>query len=372
MLRIYNGRILTEQGLHEGEIWCSNGRIVPRGVNATQSIDARGCIISPGYIDIQINGAFGVDFTTNAENVGEAARRLPSHGVTSFLPTIVSTERSDYRRLISLLQPRAISKGASILGIHLEGPFFNPRFRGAHADKHLQIPHVEGDLHAFYGSLSGVKIITLAPELPHMMEAIADLNARKIVVALGHSAASLDVVEHAIQLGAKIVTHLFNAMPSFHHRQPGLIDAVLLAPRMGYTMICDGAHLDKQAIELAWTLNPEGLILVSDGMEAMGMPPGVYQLGGRKVEILDNKAWINETETLAGSVVPIDGAVRHFHKITNCSLTQAIDLATRRPASLLGLENTKGTLKIGADADIIFLDDGLNVQSTFVSGQQIF
>lgn len=372
MLHIHNGRMITPRGLEAGELWCEEGKIVARGENPAHSIDAKGLIVAPGYIDLQVNGAYGVDFTAQPEKVGDAARQLPLHGVTSFLPTILSTRKEDYRRLITMLQPRKISGGASILGIHLEGPFLSPLHRGAHSNHYLSEPDDSADLHGFYGTLAGVKIITLAPELAHMSEAIHRLRERKIIVAIGHSGASLELISHMIGEGVSLITHLFNAMPLFHHRQPSLIDAALLTPRLSYTLICDGVHLDEQAIQLAWKLNPQGLILVSDAMGGQGSASGACYLGEQEVDVKGGAAYVAGSKTLAGSLAGLDVGVRNFQAATGCSVLQAVEAATSKPAKLLGIEDSKGVLKPGADGDIIFLDDALNVRAAFVSGIQVF
>lgn len=372
MLRIYNGRVLTKNGFERTDLWCDRGKIVAPADAAAESIDAQGLIVAPGYIDLQINGAYGVDFTTQPEKVGDAARKLPLHGVTAFLPTILSSPRGDYRRAINMLQPRPISEGASILGIHLEGPFFNPLYAGAHAKGCLATLGDGSDIHAYYGALTGVKIVTLAPELPHMLEAISLLKAKKIIAAIGHSAAGAEIIDGAVERGAGLITHLFNAMPPFHHRQPGLIDEALLARRVPYTLICDGVHLGRQAVKMAWALNPEGLILVSDAMEALGLPPGKHRLGQRDVVIEGQAARLAGAETLAGTVVGMDSAVRYLCEAAECSAQQAIEAASLRPAMLLGLAGAKGSLKVGADADFIFLDDALHVRAAFVLGRRLY
>lgn len=372
MLRIYNGKILTRKGLRRGEVWCRDGKIVSPGILPELSIDARGAIVAPGYIDMQINGGYGVDFTAHPEKVGDVARKLPSHGVTSFLPTIISTQRREYRRLINLLQPRPVLGGASLIGIHLEGPFFNPQHSGAHAKESLAQLDEHTDIRSFYGVLSGVKLVTLAPELPYMLDAISQLGAKKIAVAIGHSAASLPLIKEAIQCGAKMITHLYNGMPPFHHRRPSLIDAALVECKMAYSLICDGIHVDSQAIKLAWKMNPAGIILISDAMEALGLSSGIYQLAERQVEVRNNRACLAGTETLAGSTQGMDEAVRHLHTTTGCSLSEALEAASHKPAVLLGMSETKGTLKPGADADFIFLDESLHVLETYVQGHRVF
>jgi N-acetylglucosamine-6-phosphate deacetylase len=370
-LCIQNGAVFKETGFERGDIWCRNGRFILPEKHADQTIDAHGLLVVPGYIDLQINGGYGVDFTERPEKVGDVARKLPLHGVTSFLPTIVSTKKEDYRPLINMLQPRSIANGASILGIHLEGPFFNALNKGFHEEKWLALAR-SSDLSAFYGTLRGVKMVTLAPELPLMLERIAELHAQKIVVALGHSSASLELCKEAVKAGASVATHLFNGMAAFHHRKPGLLDAVLLEHRLKYTLICDGVHLDEQAIRLAWRLNSQGLILVSDGTAATGMPEGVCRFAGREIEVRDGAAFLVGSHCLAGAAVGLDACVRHLHKVTGCSKHEAIKAATVQPAALIGVGSKKGSFENGADADFIFLDEALSVLATFIAGHRVY
>lgn len=371
MLRIFNARVLTKQGIAFGELWCEKGKIVAPGNQSAKNIDAAGMILAPGFIDLQINGAYGIDFTGNPEKIGEVARKLPAHGVTSFLPTIVSSPRAHYSNIIPKLQPRQISGGASILGVHLEGPFFNRKYAGAHSLDALASLEPSADLQAFYGSLAGVRIITLAPEIPYALEAMEKLHSHKIIIAIGHSAAPMDVIEKAIQRGAKLITHLFNAMPPFHHRSPGLIDAALIDQKVAYSLICDGIHLDHQAISLAWKLNPEKLILVSDAIAAMGAGGTDNWMLASQNLILKGRGAYVEDNTLAGSTYGIDAAVRMLYKTTGCTIQQAIEAASIKPAELLGISSAKGVLEIGCDADFILLDDALHVHGTFVQGERV-
>lgn len=368
--RVHNGRVFRDNEFHKEDLWIENGRFIADGANPSNEIDAEGRLVVPGYIDLQINGAYGVDFTREPQRVEEVARKIPSTGVTSFLPTVISTHQKEYYQLITALAPRKVSGGATILGLHLEGPFFNRDYHRAHAEKFMADLAEIHDLEQFYGSLEGVKMVTVAPELAGMFEAIAKLKSKGIVVSLGHSGASLADTKSAIAAGASSITHLFNAMRPFDHRNPGLIDAAILGPKINYTLICDGVHVNDHAVELAWRLNPEGLILVSDGVAGLGLPVGHYTLGGQKVEMRQNAAFLSGSNTLAGSLTGMDQAVRNLYHITGCSIAEAVAAAALRPAQLLGMENIKGTLLPGADADFLFLDDDLHVREVFLGGEK--
>ncbi|MFN0065756.1 MAG: N-acetylglucosamine-6-phosphate deacetylase [Chlamydiales bacterium] len=357
-----NGRVLRDHKLEEGELWVQDGKIIPPQERVDLKVDVDGLIVAPGYIDLQLLGGFGIDFTSTPERVAEVAKELPRYGVTSFVAGIVSTKKENYQKIVSQLQPQKIEGGAELLGIHFEGPFFNPTKRGAHDP--LCICHWEGD-QEFYADLRGVKIVTLAPEVPGGMQLIEWLREKGIVVSIGHSSADFAKTQQAISLGAGLATHLFNAMTPFQHREPGIIGAVLNDPNMYYSIILDDNHLHPATVQLAWRSNPKGMILMTDAMSAFGLPTGVYPLGSMEVEIRCGAAFIHGTETLAGSILSMDRAVQNMHRLTGCSIVEAVEAATIKPAKILGLEGKKGTLDVGADADIIFLDDNLVVQGFF-------
>lgn len=355
------GRVLRQGKIDSAEVWVSEGKIVPPQKSADEVVDVSGLILAPGYIDLQINGSFGIDFTTAPERVGEVAQKLPRYGVTAFLPTVISSPLESYPAILNPLRA-AMShpekKGAAVLGIHLEGPFFNPDFRGAHPSAYIQ-KHV-----MTYGNLEGVKMVTLAPELDGALRLIASLQAQGILVSAGHSSASAEQLDAAIHAGLGCATHLFNAMPPFHHRSPGLVGALLTHPSLPFTLIADSQHVHPQAIQIAWRARPDGLILVSDAISA-------NSLGSTRIEVHDEKAMICGTHTLAGSLQALDSGVRYLWKSTGCSQAEALEAASLKPAKLLGLAPRKGTLEPGADADIILLDDTLHICGCYINGLQV-
>lgn len=367
VFRYYHARVLNNHEIVKNELWVTNGKVISPQEKADYEINVQGLIIAPGYIDLQVNGGFGVDFSRESERVDEVARLLPKYGVTSFLPTIVTVDKNSYPSLISHLQPHPCAKGATILGTHLEGPFFAPEKHGAH-HKELVLPFTS-PIEACYGDLAGVKIVTLAPEIPGALEAIATLKAKGIIISAGHTDASYDEMEMAVEAGVSMATHLFNAMRPLHHRIPGIAGAVLTNDAMAYSIIADGIHVHPAMIDLAWRSNPDGLFLVTDAIEALGLPPGIYHLGNREVEVNQETAYILGTKTIAGSVLSMDQAVRFFKESTKCSLVDALEAASLKPAQVLGIEEFKGNLNEGADADFIFLDENLHVQACIIGGR---
>ena len=363
----FNGKVLRNHRWHEEALWVEDGKIIAPQEHADHRIDVNGLLIVPGYIDVHINGAFGIDFSTEPKRVAEVAKRLPRQGVTAFLPTVVSMQQENYPSIIEALQPKEM-QGATNLGIHLEGPFLNPEKKGAQNGEFLVESFTE-NLEEFFGSLKGVRMVTLAPELPSALSAISYLHSKNIIVALGHSQATYEETDQATTAGADLVTHLCNGLKPFHHRNPGLIGAVLGNRSLMFTVINDGVHLHPASIRMLRNAHPEGLILITDAMAAMGLPDGLYHLGTLEVEVTNKCAYVRGTNTLAGSTLTMDQAVRNLHTFTGCPIEEAIEAATLHPAKLLGIQDTKGSLNIGMDADFLFIDDSLHVKACFIEGK---
>lgn len=346
-----NGLLVKNHRLERGDLWVYDQKIIKPQPHADREIDVGEKIIAPGYIDLQINGAFGYDFSKIGCPYDLVAQKLTQFGVTSFLATIVSSPKESY--------PQLLASGAKLLGFHLEGPFLNPQRKGAH-----RLDWLRNEC-AFYESLEHVKLVTLAPELKNSAQLIATLKEKGIVVAAGHTEASFEEIE---QSGVNMITHLFNTMPPLQGRQPGPIGAALTLPNMYYSIIADGVHCHPAAIKIAYQCNPKGLILVSDAMSALGLGNGHFSLGGAEVEVAESRAYVKGTQTLAGSIQSLDASVRYLHNVVGCSIVEAIEAATLHPAQLLGISHQKGTFNPGSDADIIVLDKSLFVQEVYVAG----
>ena len=347
-------------------------------------IDCNNLIAAPGFIDVQINGAFGVDFTSDdvtAENVDEVARGILAHGVTAFCPTIVTSPPEQYRSILPKIRRRkgCARQGAAVLGVHLEGPFMAMEKKGAHRPEYIRSTcdlSVYGD---DLNDLRDVNIITLAPELDGATDMIRQVSNRGIVASMGHTMAHYEHAEKAMGAGASCITHLFNAMGTFHHRDPGLTGLVgtpSFRSRLHYGIIADGLHSHPASVSIAYQSHPQGCVLVTDAMCAMGLGVGSHQLGTMNVEVKRGTmsgrhgimAVLSGTETLAGSVASMDECVRNFNAFTKCGVAAACEAASLSPARLLGIDNTKGRIRNGYDADLVLMDDDLNVQATFVGG----
>lgn len=363
-----NTRILLDHQIKPGELWVQDGKIIAPQLYADTEIDLKGKILAPGFIDLQINGGFGCDFSRNPEEISRVATQLLQYGVTSFLPTVICSSIEQYHAVLPKLQPRTFSNGATALGIHLEGPFFSPAHAGAHNPQFIQ-PSFAGSSEAIYGTLEGVTLVTLAPELPGIINLIQELRDRGIIVAAGHSAATSEEIQSAINVGLGFVTHLFNAMPPFHHRSPSIIGSALFSPSLPYSIIVDGIHLCPEAVQLCWSCNRAGLILISDATEALGLIDGAYKLGTLDIEVRQGQIYLTGTHTLAGSNLNLNAAVCNLHAITKCTLAEALEAASLKPAQLIQAWPAKGTLQIGADADLIVLTDDLQVEATYIAGK---
>lgn len=343
--------------------------VVPAGVIER---DATGLLLTPGFIDLQLNGGFGLDFTADPATIWDVAAALPRFGVTSFLPTIITAPLSVSQAAQRVLAggPPAGWRGARPLGLHLEGPFLNPGKKGAHNPAYLR--HASAAGINGWSPETGVRLVTLAPELPWAGQAIAELARRGVVVSAGHSLATFDEAAAGFEAGARYATHLFNAMPTLHHREPGLVAAALADPRVTVGLIPDGLHVHPALVRLLWQwLGPDRLNLVSDAMAAMGMPPGEYVLGDYHVTVDDDSARLGNG-TLAGCVLSLDAILRAFVTFTGATAAEALPTVTSTPARLLGLGDRLGRIAPGYDADLVLLSSDLRVVETFVGGESVY
>ncbi|KAK8774846.1 hypothetical protein V5799_010620 [Amblyomma americanum] len=346
-------------------------------------LDCNGAIIAPGYIDLQINGGLGVDFSHNVDTIGEAvdkvAKGVLPFGVTSICPTIVTSTSDVYRKALTAVKKHnGSAEGAGVLGVHLEGPFISKQKKGAHKAQLIQ--SLEGGFKTLmdvYGSLDSAAIVTLAPELDPDGKVIQALVEKGVTVSIGHSEANLVQGEKAMHDGASFITHLFNAMLPFHHRDPGLV-GLLTSKKLPdeknvfYGIIADGIHTHPAALRIAYKANSRGLTLVTDAMSAMGLEAGIHFIGDNKVEVLGKRAVIAGTTTLCGSIATMDFCVRYLQKSTGCSTVEALESASLHAAEVLGIEKRKGTLAFGADADFVILDNDLHVLSTWIAGECVW
>jgi len=368
------GEVLTTSGPTRAAVVIRNGKIdgllrEPRSGDLPSKHRETAGLLCPGFIDLQINGAFGVDIGPDPDAIRTLVDKLPVTGVTSFLPTLISSPPERYEEFFAALEEGAADEGARVLGAHLEGPFLAPERKGAHDPANLR--SVDLSLLRELLSSGKVKLMTLAPELPKSLEGIELLLEEGAVASAGHTEATYEEVMRAADAGLRLGTHLYNAMRPLAHREPGTVGALLTHDRIRTGIIADGVHVHEAAIRLAHRAKgSEGLILVTDAMEAAGMPQGDYELGGRKVRLEDGAVRLPDG-TLAGSALTMDEAVRNTVRFLGVSLAQAVRMAAETPAAALNLDG-KGKIAVGCDADLVLLDEEGTVLETIVSGERVY
>ena len=335
------------------------------GGSAAEVVDASGRYVVPGFVDIQINGGWGHDFTADPSSIGAVAAHLPSTGVTTFLPTIVTSPAE--RRAAAIEALAAYDRGpgsADPVGLHFEGPAIAPARRGAHDPGFIAVPAPD-ELDSWRPG--NVRLATLAPEVDGATAMIERLTGTGVVVSIGHTACTSDQFAAARAAGASLVTHLFNAMAPFGHRSPGPIGAALADPAVRAGLICDGIHADPVAIAMAWrSLGPDRFVLVTDATAALGIDETSARLATLEVTIGAEGVRLPDG-TLAGSNLRLDTAIRNLVDMTDCTPAEAIRTATTTPADALGLTD-RGRIEAGARADLVILDDDLLVERTIIEG----
>jgi N-acetylglucosamine-6-phosphate deacetylase len=352
-------------------------------------LDATGLLVAPGFIDLQINGAAGVDLSTEPERMAEVAGALPRWGVTAWLPTVVTGPPSVRRRALAAFDALAsdassvaaagtapgirpgAAPGAVPLGLHLEGPFLAPERKGAHDPAHLTAPTVDVVADEAWSRDAGVAAVTLAPELPGALDVVRELVARGVVVSAGHSSATAAEATAAIDAGVTYVTHLFNAMAPLHHREPGLVGVALSDDRVRVGVIADGLHVDPAVVALAARALGSRLSLVTDAVAALGAPAGPVALGPFSADVSPDDGAVRLRDgTLAGSTLALDRAVRNVVSYAGLPLADAVSAVTATPAALLGLAD-RGVVEPGAVGDLVLLTPDGDVVATVVGGRVV-
>jgi N-acetylglucosamine-6-phosphate deacetylase len=326
-------------------------------------------IVSPGFVDLQVNGGFGAEVGEDPAALRQLAAQLPSTGVTSYLPTCVSSVEPFYRKAVDAFEKGHEVPGAQALGMHLEGPLLSLKRVGAHSP--TVIENAKTDVYDAVLGSGRVKLVTLAPERPGILPLIERLARAGVVVSLGHTEATYEEFIAGLDRGARMATHLYSAMSAFKHRAPGAPGAALTDPRVAVGIIADGVHCHGATIEIALRCKGwERVVLVTDMIAGAGMKPGEYDFDGRKVIVDERKATLPDG-TLAGSVLLMDQAVRNVVEMTSATPAEALRMASEVPSDLMGWRH-KGRIVVGADADLVLLDAGLHVQATFVGGRCFF
>jgi N-acetylglucosamine-6-phosphate deacetylase len=362
-MRLGVAAALIDNEVVPGDVAVSDGAIERVGLSPA----GRSGLAVPGFIDVQINGFDGVDFTTaGPEDYEFVAGRLAATGVTAFQPTLIALPPSDYLTALERLGTTSIRSGR-LLGMHLEGPFLSPARCGAHDPSNMLEPDL--DLTRRFLDAGPVTHMTIAPELPGALELIDLLVAAGVTVALGHTDSDAPTAHAAFDRGARSVTHIFGAQRPWNHRDPGISGASLVRGDVFLTAIVDGVHLAPEAVQLAVRSAGDRFVLITDAVAAAGRPDGEYLLGDRTVILQDGACRLADG-TLAGSSLTMDQAVRNLIDL-GFSPTRAIAAATTAPAALAGRPKL-GTLAVGTPADVCVLDDSYRVVRTMVAGLETF
>jgi N-acetylglucosamine-6-phosphate deacetylase len=333
--------------------------------------DASGLWVTPGLIDIHTHGADGYDtMDATPEALQGYSQFLAQQGVTSFLPTTVAASKEDIQSAIdTVAQMIASVDGARLLGIHLEGPYLNAAHKGAQPQEQLRKaqkaeyhPWITHDL---------VKLFTVAPEIEGVMDLISEGQDHGVEFAVGHSGASYEVMQDAVNRGLRQATHTFNGMLGLHHRRPGTVGSVLTEERIYAQVIADGVHLHPAIVKLIIKAKGvERTILISDSIRATGLKDGEYTLGEQAIYVNEGIARIS-SGSLAGSTLTMDTAVRNTMKFTSLSFPEVLPMATSVPSKAMGLDDQIGILKPGARADIVCFNAMLNIRKVFIGGELV-
>jgi len=360
---------LVDGALLPGDVEVDGDTVTRVGLPAARG----GRIAAPGLIDLQVNGFAEVDvMAADIDGIDRICAALTDHGVTSWLPTLITAGDAATRRALGVLNDAfdrirdGGTPGAQPLGVHLEGPFLSPERLGTHPPEHRRDPD-QATLDA-WRALAPVVAVTLAPELPGALELVAKLSADGVLVSLGHSDATAAHAHAGFDAGARTVTHLFNAMSPLLHRDPGLPGVALARSDVTVQLIVDGHHLADEVVRLAWSAARGRVVLVTDATEAAAREEGEYAIAGVPVEVRAG-AVRNEQGVLAGSALTLDAAVRNACAL-GLDVAEVLVSVTAAPASLVGRPDL-GRLQPGARADLVVLDDDLVVRETWLGGRPV-
>jgi len=380
-LAVVGGAVVTpHEVIENGIVLCEDGRITfvgPRHAAepdpGSRVVDAAGHTVLPGFIDTHVHGSGGDDVMEHgAEGIRRVSRAQLHSGTTAYLPTTIAAR---HEQLLHTVEDTVAAEGhaelaAEILGLHIEGPYINLKFKGAQPEEGIRDPDLDECRELLAAAPGRIKIMTLAPELPGGLELIRWLASEGVIASLGHSDADYDTALAAIEAGATHATHLYNAMSGLHHRRPGLAAACLNEPSIRAEIILDGVHVNPQMAKLAARAKGrDGLVIITDATAAQGCPDGIYPLGGFQIQVRGPLCTLMDGVTIAGSVLTMNQAVRNAVEFTGMSLTDAAHMASLLPARLCGVEDRKGSIETGKDGDLAVLDSDFSVKVTIRAGE---
>lgn len=368
-----NFRVIFTDRIEMMTVQIRNGKITSFNPDDSDDevIEGKGRYLSPGFIDIHIHGAGNHDTMEGTFDALETiSKTIAEHGTTTFLPTTMTVDTKEIRKAVEAAKvAQGQVSGASIGGVHLEGPFINEGAIGAQNPKYVQKPTLEAFKEMVGNNLDLIKNITMAPEVEGALELIPYLRENGINVAMGHSVATYEQAMEGIRAGVNHSTHLFNAMTPFTHRKPGVVGAIFDTDITTET-ISDGIHVSYPSLRTAYKIKTsDKVLLITDAMMACGMPDGTYSLGGQAVISKEGAARLT-SGALAGSILTMDKAVKNVFEHTNLPLHEVIKMASYNGALFIGAEKNTGKIALNYDADLLILSDDLKVQHVFIKGKQ--
>lgn len=379
MSRFQNVRAyIPQKGIVRADIVYENGVIV----SVTEANDPQApsslpenAVLLPGFIDEHIHGAGGADaMDGNLDALQTISEMLAKEGTTAYLATTMTQSQTAIKQALTAVKAAVNdeSKGAKVLGVHLEGPFISPKFIGAQPPEYVATPNV-AIFDAYQKEADGaIRMVSLAPEVAGADQLIAHLAATGVRPAVGHSGAGYDEMMAAVDAGLSCVTHTYNAQSPVHHREVGVVGSAMLCDALYTELICDTIHVSIPAIKLLLRNKPQDkVILITDSMRAKGLCDGISELGGQTVYVKNGEARL-ENGALAGSVLRMNDAIRNLVEKVGVPFETAVDFATVNPATHLGLAHERGTIEVGKRADFTVLDDAFNVLQTIVGGKTVF
>ena len=378
-----NVKIITENKILEGHSLVVENNYIKEIVfgeakgDFDRVVDGMNKYLSPGFIDIHNHGNSGFDaMDSTYEALDTMAKYHIENGVTTFVATTMTaspemTSKAIENAVSYMDSTRKNYEKAQVAGLYLEGPYFAMEKKGAQPAEYIANPDLK-ELEEYIRLGKGhIKIVALAPELKGAVEATKYLAKNNVVVSCGHSNATYDETMEAINNGATEATHIYNGMRTFTHREPGIIGATLLDDRVSCEMICDGIHLHDAAMEMVYRLKGrEKVVLISDAMRATGLKDGEYDLGGQNVYVKGYEARLADG-VLAGSTLTLNRAIRNMVDLVNVPLVDAVLMATLNGAEKIGIDNTKGSISVGKDADLVIFDEDVNIERVFIAGNEV-
>jgi N-acetylglucosamine-6-phosphate deacetylase len=369
-LLLKNANVVLPDRVVTDSVVIVDGKIAAIGDDggADDEIDLTGSTLLPGFIDVHIHGAVGVDvMDATADGLRSVSAYLASQGVTSWLPTFVPASDENYASAVAVISEAMNSAGARIVGVHYEGPFVNSKQCGALHTEHFKTYSRPEDLDFLVVPENGARMITLAPEVSGGVELVRELKARGWVISIGHTRADLQVLEDACEAGARHMTHFMNAMAPLHHRTPGPIAWGLSRDDVTVDLIADGIHLDPFMLRLLLKLKgTRGIALISDAIAAAGKGDGDYNIWGETISVKNGRT-ANASGSIAGSVISMLDAVRLLHSL-GVSYPDLALMASSNPAHLLNIDHECGSIAPGKRADLVALDNHTNVKLTLLGG----